>query len=134
MARLSDIEGIGGVYEGKLNVAGIETVEEYLAACRTPANREALSEKTGISVTLILEWANHADLYRIKGIGSEYADLLEEAGVDTVPELAQRNPENLHKKLKEINDEKDLVRRLPGEGEVADWIAQAKQLPRALEY
>ena len=134
MARLSDIEGIGGVYEGKLNAAGIETVEEYLAACRTPANRQALAEKTGISVTLILEWANHADLYRIKGIGSEYADLLEAAGVDTVPELAQRNPENLHKKLKEINDEKDLVRRLPGEGEVADWIAQAKQLPRALEY
>jgi predicted flap endonuclease-1-like 5' DNA nuclease len=134
MAKLSDIEGIGGVYEGKLNAAGIESVDAYLAACRTSANREALAEKTGISLKLILEWANHADLYRIKGIGSEYADLLEEAGVDTVPELAQRKPENLHKKLKEINDEMNLVRRLPSEGDVADWVAQAKALPRALEY
>ena len=134
MAKLIDIEGIGEVYAGKLNEAGLQTVEDLLKACETPADRKALAEKTGISEKLLLEWANRADLYRIKGIGSEYSDLLEAAGVDTVPELAQRNPANLHAKLKEINDEKHLVRRLPSEDEVADWIEQAKKLPRALKY
>ena len=83
---------------------------------------------------MILEWANHADLFRIDGIGSEYADLLEEAGVDTVPELAQRNAAHLHAKMKEINEAKELVRRLPSEKQVEGWIEQAKALPRALSY
>ena len=75
-----------------------------------------------------------ADLFRIKGVGEEYADLLEAAGVDTVPELAQRNAENLHKKLAEVNEAKNLVRRVPTQGEVSEWVGQAKQLPRVLTY
>ena len=83
---------------------------------------------------MILEWVNHADLWRIKGVSEEYSDLLEEAGVDTVVELAQRNPENLYMKMKEVNMEKKLVRRLPSEKQVIDWVAQAKRLPRAISY
>jgi predicted flap endonuclease-1-like 5' DNA nuclease len=83
---------------------------------------------------LILEWVNHADLFRIKGVGEEYADLLEEAGVDTVPELAQRNPANLHAKLGEVNAAKKLVRRLPTAAQVTDWVDQAKALPRVITY
>jgi predicted flap endonuclease-1-like 5' DNA nuclease len=87
-----------------------------------------------ISDKLILEWVNLADLFRIKGIGEEYSDLLEEAGVDTVPELAQRNPANLLQKLVEVNEEKKLVRRLPVLSQVEDWVKQAKDLPRIVEY
>lgn len=134
MAKLMEIEGIGEVYEEKLKEAGIGSVEELLEVCATPKGRDALSDKTGISGKLILEWANHADLFRIDGVGSEYADLLEEAGVDTVPELAQRKAENLCQRMKEINEAKDLVRRLPSESQVAGWIEQAKKLPRALAY
>ena len=134
MAKLIEIEGIGEVYAAKLKEAGIDSVEELLEVCATPKGRETLAEEAGISGKLILEWANHADLFRIDGIGSEYADLLEEAGVDTVPELAQRNPENLYAKMKEINQQKELVRRLPSEGQVASWVEQAGKLPRALAY
>lgn len=134
VARLSEIEGIGDVYEGKLKEAGIDSVESLLEFCATPKERDALAEKTGISGKLILEWANHADLFRIDGVGSEYADLLEEAGVDTVPELAQRSGANLYAKLKEVNEAKALVRRLPSLGQVEGWVEQAKKLPRALVY
>ena len=134
MARLITIEGIGEVYAAKLQDAGLRTTEAYLAATATPTDRKELEEKTGISGKLILEWANHADLYRIKGVAEEYSDLLEEAGVDTVPELAQRNPENLHAKIVEVNQEKKLVRRLPTQGQVSDWVKQAKDLPRVLTY
>jgi predicted flap endonuclease-1-like 5' DNA nuclease len=93
-----------------------------------------LAEKTGIDRKLILEWVNHADLYRIKGIGQEYSDMLEEAGVDTVVELAQRNPENLFAKITEVNAAKKLVRRPPTQAMVTDWINQAKTLPRMIQY
>ncbi len=96
--------------------------------------RKALAEKAGLSEKQVLRFANMADLYRVKGIGSEYADLLEAAGVDTVPELARRKPDNLHKSMSELNAAKKLVRRVPTEAEVADWVAQAKGLPRMLEY
>ncbi len=85
-------------------------------------------------MTVILEWVNHADLFRIKGVGEEYSDLLEEAGVDTVPELAQRNPENLYAKLVEVNQQKELVRQLPSQRQVADWVQQAKVMPRMIHY
>ncbi len=134
MTKLLEIEGIGETYAAKLEAAGIGSVEALLEACATPKGRDSVSEKTGISEKLILEWANHADLFRIDGIGSEYADLLEEAGVDTVPELAQRNAAHLHAKMKEINEAKELVRRLPSEKQVEGWIEQAKALPRALSY
>jgi len=134
MAKLSYIEGIGEVYEGKLREAGIRSTGDLLKKGATPEGRKALAAKSGIKPELILKWVNHADLYRIKGIGAEYGDLLEAAGVDTVPELAQRKPQNLYKKMIEVNNEKKLVRRLPTEQQVADWIAMAKTLERIVTY
>jgi predicted flap endonuclease-1-like 5' DNA nuclease len=134
VANLSDIEGIGAVYAEKLGEAGLQTTDDLLSAGGTPQGREALAEKTGIGAGLILEWVNHVDLYRIDGVGSEYADLLEEAGVDSVVELAQRNAENLQARLSEVNNERDLVRSVPGLAQVADWIEQAKGLERAVHY
>lgn len=134
MAKIEDIEGIGPIYAKKLVDAGINTTEDLLEAGATPKGRGDLAEKTGISGKLILEWVNLADLLRIKGVGEEYSDLLEEAGVDTVAELARRNAENLHAKISEVNEEKHLVRRPPTLNNVTDWIEQAKQLPRKVEY
>ena len=135
MARIIDIEGIGPVYKAALKEkAGITTTEVFLEATKTPKAREALAAKAGISEKLILEWANLSDLFRIKGVGSEYSDLLEEAGVDTVVELANRNPESLFKTMAETNAKKALVRRLPTLNQVKDWVAQAKKLPRVLTY
>jgi predicted flap endonuclease-1-like 5' DNA nuclease len=134
MAKIIDIEGIGPVYAEKLAGIGITTVEALLKAGASPKGREELAEKTGISHKLLLEWVNLADLFRIKGVGEEYSDLLEEAGVDTIPELAQRNAENLYAKLQETNAAKELVRRLPTQSQVADWIAQAKKMPRVVTY
>jgi predicted flap endonuclease-1-like 5' DNA nuclease len=134
MAKIIDVEGIGAVYAQKLVSVGITTTNKLLKKGATPKGRAELEEKTGISHDLILEWVNLCDLFRIKGVGEEYSDLLEEAGVDTVPELAQRNPENLYAKLVETNDMKELVRQLPSQRQVADWVEQAKSLPRAIEY
>ncbi|HRF60833.1 MAG TPA: DUF4332 domain-containing protein [Fimbriimonadaceae bacterium] len=134
MARISDIEGIGEGYAAKLDEAGVGTVEALLEQGATREGRAALVEKTGISDTLILKWVNRADLDRVKGIGSEYADLLEAAGVDSVPELAQRNAANLHEKLVTINEDKSLVRRVPSDDEVASWIEHAKTLPRVVTH
>ena len=134
MAKLETIEGIGSVYGEKLREKGIGTVEALLEAGATPAGRQELEEKTGIGHALILEWVNLADLMRIKGIGEEYSDLLEEAGVDTVKELRHRVPENLHQKVVEINEAKKLVRRLPTLQMVADWVEQAKTLPPRVTY
>ena len=134
MARIINVEGIGPVYAGKLQEAGIRTTEALLDAGKTAKGRDALEEKTDIGGKLILEWVNLADLFRIRGVGEEYSDLLEEAGVDTVPELAQRNAGNLYQKLGETNAEKKLVRRLPSQGQVADWVAQAKTLDRVITY
>ena len=134
MAKLETVEGIGEVYSQKLRDAGIETTDALLEDGSSPAGRKNIAEKTGISGKLVLEWVNLADLFRIKGVSEEYADLLEEAGVDSVPELAQRNPENLYQKLKETNVAKKLVRRLPGQADVAGWVQQAKVLPRVIEY
>ena len=134
MAKIIDVEGIGKAYAEKLAGAGLRTVEALLKAGASPQGRDALAEETGISKKLILEWVNLADLFRIKGVGEEYSDLLEEAGVDTVPELAQRNAENLYAKLQEVNAEKELVRRLPTQSQVADWIQQAKTMSRVVTY
>ena len=134
MTKLMKIEGIGEIYAGKLEEAGITTVEALLEQGVTPKGREEMAEKAGISGKLILEWVNHADLFRIKGVGEEYADLLEAGGVDTVPELAQRNPKNLYQKLTDVNQEKKLVRQLPSQAQVQGWVAQAKDLPRKITY
>src|SRR5688500_9945372 len=114
MASLIDIEGIGKVYAAKFRAVGITSQEQLLDMGSTRKGREELAEKVEVSGKLILEWVNRADLNRIQGIGSEYADLLEAAGVDSVPELAQRNPENLYTRIKEIQAERKLIRRLPG--------------------
>ncbi len=134
MAKLSYIEGIGETYQAKLNAVGIKTTEALLKAGTTKKGRAELAGKSGITETLILKWVNHADLMRIKGVGSEYSDLLEAAGVDTVPELSKRRPDNLTKKMIEVNAEKKLVRQVPSLKMVEKWVAQAKALPRVLEY
>lgn len=134
MTGLEKIEGIGEVYGNKLGEAGIHSIEALLEAGKSKKGRQELADKTGISEKLILEWVNLADLFRIKGIGEEYSDLLEEAGVDSVPELAQRNPDNLHSKLVEINDAKSLVRQLPSADAVQSWVEQAKALDRIVTH
>lgn len=134
MVNIKEIEGIGPAYGGKLEEVGINTQEKLLVGGGTRNGRKDIVDKTGISEKLILEWVNQADLARIKRVGSEYADLLEAAGVDTVPELAQRNAANLHKKMEEVNEEKKLVRVMPSESQVEDWVSQAKSLPRAVHY
>ena len=134
MAKIIDVEGIGKVYAEKLKEAGLSTVEALLKMGASPQSRKEIEEKTGISHKLILEWVNLADLFRIQGIGEEYSDLLEEAGVDTVVELAQRNAENLHQNLVEINQQKKLVRQVPGLSQVTKWVEQAKILPRVVTY
>ncbi|MBN1639748.1 MAG: DUF4332 domain-containing protein [Anaerolineae bacterium] len=134
MAKVTMIEGIGPVYAEKLAAAGVRSVEGLLKAGATAAGRQALAEETGISVNLILEWTNRADLFRIKGVSEEYSDLLEAAGVDTVPELARRNPQNLLAALQETNAAKSLVRRLPSLSQVEGWVTQAQALPRVLTY
>ena len=134
MTKLVDIEGIGPVYATKLQEAGIGSAEALLDQGATPNGRKEIAEKSGISDGLILEWVNHVDLYRIRGVGSEYADLLEEAGVDTVPELAQRKPEHLLEKMTAVNAEKKLVRRLPVLSQVKSWVEQAKKLERKVRY
>jgi predicted flap endonuclease-1-like 5' DNA nuclease len=134
MAKFTEIEGIGESYGQKLQEAGIGTLDQLLEKGAAPTGRKEIAEKAGVSEKLILRWVNMADLFRIKGVGEEYADLLEAAGVDTVPELAQRNAENLHKKLAQVNEAKELVRRVPTQSEVSGWVDQAKKLPRALTY
>ncbi len=131
---LSYIEGIGEKYEAQLNAAGIETVPALLEAGKTRKGRTELAEKSGVDEKLILKWVNHADLMRIKGVGSEYSDLLEAAGVDTVAELATRRADNLTAKMEEVNAEKNLVRRLPVQKMVEKWVAAAKELPGMVEY
>ena len=134
MTKLSEIEGIGDAYAAKLAECGCTSQARLLEMGGTAKGRQALANDTGISSTLISKWVNRADLARVKGIGGEYADLLECAGVDTVPELAQRNAANLHAKLAEVNEEKKLVRALPSEKQVADWVLQAKGMERAVHY
>ena len=131
---ISSIEGIGSVFSEKLFAVGVKTSSDLLKAGKTSQRRASLATKAGISPKLILEWVNLADLIRIKGVSEEYSDLLEDAGVNTVPELARRNPENLYVKLQEVNEEKELVRRLPSASMVAEWVEQAKKLPRIVEY
>jgi predicted flap endonuclease-1-like 5' DNA nuclease len=134
MSKIADIEGIGPAYAEKLKSAGIDTVEELLEAGASKKGREDIAAKSEITEKLILEWVNRADLARIKGIGSEYADLLEASGVDSVPELAQRNAANLTAKMEEVNAAKSLVRRVPSESEVSGWIDQAKALPKVVTH
>ncbi len=132
--KIIEIEGIGPTYSEKLTGVGIETTDALLEACATPKGRQDLEEKTGIEGKRILRWANMADLMRVSGVGEEYSDLLEAAGVDTVKELRTRNAENLHAKMVEVNEAKNLVRSLPASSQVEKWIEQAKDLEPKLTY
>jgi predicted flap endonuclease-1-like 5' DNA nuclease len=134
MTNVVDIEGIGPDRAEKLKAAGVVTTDDLLCKGGTAKGRKDLEAATGLGGALILKWVNRADLFRIKGIGTQYSDLLEAAGVDTVVELAQRRADNLTKKMAEVNEQKKLVRALPAESIVAGWIEQAKALPRAVEY
>ena len=131
---LTKIEGIGVMFAQKLQEIGVTSTQKLLSFGASRQGRKKLADEVGISQQKVLDWVNLADLMRIKGVGEEYTDLLEETGVDTVPELAQRNPANLHQKIIEINEQKMLVRRVPSEAEVEVWVAQAKKLPRVINY
>lgn len=132
--KIEEIEGIGNVYAEKLEAVGVKTTEDLLERAATPKGREKLAEETGISGKLILKWANHADLFRIKGIAGQFAELLEAGGVDTVKELRHRVPANLHAKLVEVNEEKNLCNRVPSESEIAKMVEQAKELDPRITY
>jgi len=132
--KIIDIEGVGDVYAEKLIAAGIKNTDNILEKCANSAGRKALENETGISGKLILKWVNHADLMRINGVGPQFSELLEASGVDTVKELRNRVPENLYKKLVEVNEQKNLVNRVPALVEVEKMIAQAKELPPKIEY
>lgn len=132
--KIIDIEGIGNVNAKKLIEAGINTVDDLLQKAKTPAGRKTLEDTTGISGKSILKWTNHADLMRINGVGPQFSELLEAAGVDTVKELKHRVADNLQQKLEEINNKKNLVNRVPSVSEVQKMIDQAKELPAIMEY
>lgn len=132
--KIETIEGVGKVMGDKLRASGVADTAALLAKTATPKDRAALAAKSGISGKLILKFANRADLMRVNGVGEEYADLLEAAGVDTVPELAQRQAQNLFDALTKTNTEKKLVRQTPSLSAVKGWIAAAKDMPRVLQY
>lgn len=134
MTSLIAIEGIGPKNAEKLARAGLRSIEALLEKGGAAKGRKALAAETGISDAQILKWVNRADLFRVPGIGEEYSDLLEQAGVDTVVELSKRRADNLHAAMLEVNEKKNLVRRMPSVDMVAGWIKAAKSLPRAVEY
>ncbi len=132
--KIDQIEGIGEVYAQKLVAAGVKTTEELLEKCAKKSGRAALAEETGISEKLILKWTNHADLFRIKGVAGQFAELLEAAGVDTVKEFRHRVAANLQPKLVEVNDQKNLCNRVPSVTELEKMIEQAKELEPMVTY
>lgn len=132
--KIVDIEGVGEVYAQKLNAAGIKTAEDLLEKCAKKKGRVLLAEETGISEKLILKWTNHSDLFRVKGIAGQFAELLEAAGVDTVKEFRHRIPANLHAKLVATNEAKNLCNRIPSVTELEKMIAQAKELEPLISY
>ena len=132
--KIETIEGIGPTYGAKVSAASIKTTDDLLDAAAAPPGRKDLAEKTGLTTTQILKWANMADLMRINGVGEEYSELLEAAGVDTVKELRNRNAANLTAKMEEVNETRKLVRQVPALGNVERWIAQAKEMEPKLTY
>ena len=132
--KIIDIEGVGEVYAEKFVAVGINKVSELLDKCAAPKGRKELAEATGISEKLILKWTNHADLFRINGVGPQFAELLEAAGVDTVKEFRHRVAENLQPKLVEVNEQKNICNRVPAVSEVQKMIDQAKELEPRMTY
>jgi predicted flap endonuclease-1-like 5' DNA nuclease len=133
--RIEEVEGIGPVYASKLEQAGVRSTDDLLEQGAKPSGRARLATETGIDGGLILEWVNHVDLMRIKGVGSEYSDLLEAAGVDSPAALARRNAANLATTFQEVDAARpDMVRRVPSESEIQGWIDQSKDLPKVVEH
>ena len=132
--KVIEIEGIGPAFEAKLAEAGIATVEGLLEKGATAKGRKEIVAATGISAALVLRWVNIADLYRIRGVGRQYSELLEAAGVDTVVELSKRVPVNLEAKMQEVNAAKNLVRKVPTLKQVESWVEEAKALPRIVTH
>jgi predicted flap endonuclease-1-like 5' DNA nuclease len=132
--KIDEVEGIGPAYAAKLSAAGIASTDALLERGATRKGREEIEASTGIAHKFILQWVNHVDLMRLKGVGSEYSDLLEAAGVDSPAELAHRNAANLATTMAETNAARNLVRRVPTEAEVAGWIEQAKSMPKIVEH
>lgn len=132
--QIEEIEGIGPAYGEKLAACGITKTAELLERCGSAKGRKEVAAASGLSETLLLKWVNMADLMRVPGVGSEFSELLEAAGVDTVKELAQRRADNLAAKMAEVNAAKRLTRRVPGEAEVSRWIEAAKTLPPAVSH
>ena len=131
---LGELRGITDSVLNALKAQGISDSDSLLEATKTPQDRKTLSSATGVDGKVILELANRADLARIKGIGRVYSDLMEEAGVDTVKELAQRSADNLHAKLIQINSVRQFTQRPPSVEQIGDFVEQAKSLPRMLDY
>jgi len=133
---IAKIEGIGQKYKKLLGKAGVTNTKHLLAKGADKKARKAFSQQSGVDEKLILKWTNMADLMRVKGVGEEYSELLEVAGVDTIKELRNRKPANLHKAMAELNSKrkKKLVRQLPGLSQVEKWVAHAKKLPPAMTY
>jgi predicted flap endonuclease-1-like 5' DNA nuclease len=133
--RIEEVEGIGPAYAEKLTAAGVATVDQLLERGAKPSGRQSIADATGISAMLILEWVNHADLWRINGVGSEYSDLLEAAGVDSPAELAQRNAANLAQTFQDLDAARpNWIRQIPSEATISGWIEQAKGLPKLVEH
>lgn len=132
--NIEEIEGIGQAYADKLRHEGIKTTEDLLEKGSTPKGRQQIADATGITQKLILKWVNHADLFRIKGVAGQFAELLEAAGVDTVKELRHRVPANLYPRLVEVNDQRNLCNRVPSLSEVERMVEQAKELPPVVTY
>ena len=132
--KLESIEGIGPAYAAELRKGGVESINSLLKKGATKNGRVEMAATTGLSEVRILEWVNRADLYRVKGIGGQYSDLLEQSGVDSVVELAQRNPKNLLVTIAETNERCHLVHKVPTEQQVKSWIKHAKTLKRVVEY
>ena len=132
--KITEIEGIGPVYQEKLAKAGVKTVEGLLEAGASKSGRKKIADASGLDESNILVWVNMADLFRIKGVASQFAELLKAAGVDTVKELRTRNAENLHAKLVEVQAEKKITRVVPGLSQVTDYIEQAKELEPMVTY
>jgi predicted flap endonuclease-1-like 5' DNA nuclease len=134
VAKLEEIEGVGPANAARLRDAGVQSVEGLLEAGASRAGRKQLAEQSGLSAEQILRWVNHADLFRIRGVAGEYAELLEAAGVDSVPELARRNPDRLAEALAAANDARKLVRQVPSAKHCATWVSEAKTLDRAVQH
>jgi predicted flap endonuclease-1-like 5' DNA nuclease len=131
---IEDIEGIGTVFAARLRAAGIGSTTQLLAACGSAKGREQTAAATSLSEKQLLKWTNMADLMRIKGVGEEFSELLEAAGVDTVKELKHRIPENLAARMAEVNAKRKLTRRVPTVEQVGEWVAQAGVLEPAISY